>query len=236
MSDSHNAARHSRSAGGSKRSQRIGARVICVVVTVCIGTVTNPKAGGSFQSSLERAALDQPALTDAQSLFYNARYEAAAGLALAVRVDTEEDLANDELRSSALLFQLKALLQARPHKEDALTHCATCPNLIAEFLADIHRGHSAARTTLRSPPDDETALFFLGKLNSPNSGSNSAPCAGRPVETSTRKRGGPSMRWSHTIRDTCARALHGPGSITSSTPKCPGEPVGCWVAAIESTR
>jgi hypothetical protein len=165
MSDSHNAARHSKSARGSERSQRIPARVICVVVAMYIGTITSPKAGGSFQSSPERAALDQPALTDAQSLFYNARYEAAAGLALALRVLDTEDLANDELRSSALLFQLKALLQARPDKEDALTRCAACPDLIAEFLADIHRGQNAARTTLRSSPGDEAALFFLGKLD-----------------------------------------------------------------------
>jgi hypothetical protein len=127
-----------------------------------IGTMS---AGGRSQSSPERAGLDRPILTDAQSLFYNARYEAAAALALALRVSDTEDLANDELRSSALLFQLKALLQGRSDHDGALKHCATCPGLIAEFLADIQRGQNVARTTLRSSPEDEEALFFLGKLD-----------------------------------------------------------------------
>jgi hypothetical protein len=63
-----------------------------------------------------------------------------------------------------LLFQLKALLQGRSDKDNALKHCAACPGLIAQFFADIHRGQNVARTTLRSDPDDEEALFFLGKL------------------------------------------------------------------------
>jgi hypothetical protein len=132
---------------------------------MCIGTISSPKAGGPCQSSPERAALSRPTLTDAQSLFYNAHYEAAAGLALALRVSDTEDLASDELRSSALLFQLKSLLQGRPDKEGALKHCATCPDLIVEFLADIHHGQNVARRTLRSSPGDEAALFFLGKLD-----------------------------------------------------------------------
>jgi len=166
MSGSHNVERHPKSAVEPVRSRRIGARdICCVVVALCIGTITHTKAGGPSQSSSERAALGPPTLTDAQSLFYNARYEAAAALALALRASDTEDLASDELRSYALLFQLKAFLQGRPDKEDPLKHCAPCPDLIAEFLADIHRGRSLARTTLRSSPDDETALFFLGKLD-----------------------------------------------------------------------
>jgi hypothetical protein len=86
-------------------------------------------------------------------------------LALALRESGTDDLAGDELRTSALLFQLKALLEGHSNKKGALTRCATCPDLIAEFLADIRRGQNAARTTLRSSPDDETTLFFLGKLD-----------------------------------------------------------------------
>jgi hypothetical protein len=165
MSDSHNAERHSKSAFGPDPSRRIGARDICVVVAIGIGTITNPMAGGPSQSSPERAALDRPTLTDAQMLFYNARYEAAAALALALRVSDTDDLARAELRSSALLFRLKALLQGDVDKKDTLKDCATCPDLIADFLADIHRGQNVARTTLRSSPEDEAALFFLGKLD-----------------------------------------------------------------------
>jgi hypothetical protein len=136
-----------------------------VVVAMCIATMTNPAAGGNAQSSSQRPALDRPTLSDAQRLFYNARYAAAAALALDLRVSDTQDLPNDELRSSALLFQLKALLEGRPDKDKALKNCATCPNLIAEFLADIRHGQALARTTLRSTPGDEAALFFLGKLD-----------------------------------------------------------------------
>jgi len=129
-----------------------------------VGAVSNAQANGPGQSNPEHA-LERPTLADAQSLFYNGRYEAAAALTLALRVSDIEDLGSDELRSSALLFQLKALLEERTDKEDALRNCATCPDLIAEFYAEIHRGQNLARATLRRAPGDVTALFFLGKLN-----------------------------------------------------------------------
>jgi hypothetical protein len=165
MSDSYDGAQRSKIAFACNRFRGSGAQKICVVVAMCIGTITNPMAGGRSQSVPDRAAFDPPTLTDAQSLFYNARYEAAAALALALRESGTDDLAGDELRTSALLFQLKALLEGHSDKDGALARCATCPELIAEFLADIRRGQNAARTTLRSSPDDETALFFLGKLD-----------------------------------------------------------------------
>jgi hypothetical protein len=138
-----------------------------LVVAMCLGAITGPQASGPAQSAPEHEALslDDPTLTDAQRLFYNARYEAAGALALALRVPDIEDLANDELRSSALLFQLKALLDGSRDKGGALKDCATCPDLIAEFFADVHRGQNMARMTLGSNPDDEAALFFLGKLD-----------------------------------------------------------------------
>jgi hypothetical protein len=138
-----------------------------LVVAVCIGAITSPQASEPAQSAPEHAALplDHQTLTDAQHLFYNARYEAAGVLALALRVPDTDDLANDELRSSALLFQLKGLLERSSDKDRALKDCATCPDLIAEFLADVHRGQSTARMMLQSNAGDETALFFLGKLD-----------------------------------------------------------------------
>ena len=138
-----------------------------VVVALWVGLFTSPQARAAGQSNTGPAApwLDQPTFADAQTLFYNGRYEAAAALALAVRVMDTTDLASDELRSSALLFQLKALLERRTEKEDALKNCATCPDLIATFLADVRHGQNLARTTLQTTPDDETALFFLGKLD-----------------------------------------------------------------------
>jgi hypothetical protein len=134
---------------------------------VCIGGIISPQASAPAQSAPDQAALpiDHQTLTDAQRLFYNARYEAAGALALALRVPDIDDLANDELRSSALLFQLKALLERNSDKDRPLKDCATCPDLIAQFLADVHRGQNTARMMLQSNAGDETALFFLGKLD-----------------------------------------------------------------------
>ena len=84
------------------------------------------------------------------------------------------DLANDELRSSALLFQLKALLEPpderhttseKRDKERALKNCAECPALMTAFFGDIAHGQALARGMLRKNPRDETALFYLGKLD-----------------------------------------------------------------------
>src|SRR6185369_3544509 len=52
-------------------------------------------------------ASSPPTLTDAQRLFYNAHYEQAANLALTLRESGGQDLANDEMRTTALLFQLR---------------------------------------------------------------------------------------------------------------------------------
>lgn len=166
MSDS-NSALHLKSAVRPGRFRPIGGRWLwCpVVVAVCVGT--SPQARGPAQAAAEQTAIPpgKSTLADAQGLFYNARYEAAAAMALALRGPDPGDLATDELRTSALLFQLKALLEGRPDKDNALENCATCPGLIAEFLVDFRRGQSLARATLKADPGDETALFFLGKLD-----------------------------------------------------------------------
>src|SRR5438093_12950311 len=91
-----------------------------IVVALCVTDMTSTQETGPAPSNPARATLllEGPTFTDAQSLFYNARYEAAAALTLALREPDSEDPASYELRSSALLFQLKALLEGR--KEDAL--------------------------------------------------------------------------------------------------------------------
>ena len=47
--------------------------------------------------------------------------------------------------------------------------------LMTAFFADITHGQALARGVLRKNPRDETALFFLGKLDSTTSGCSSAP-------------------------------------------------------------
>jgi hypothetical protein len=107
----------------------------------------------------------RPTLSDAQSLFFNAQYNAAAALALELRTSDPDDLALWELRTSGLLFQLKGALDGHADKEKAFKQCVECPGLLTAFLSDTARGVALAHERLQSTPDDDTARFFLGKLN-----------------------------------------------------------------------
>jgi hypothetical protein len=137
-------------------------------MTAGLGAVACLPAGADASQSvaLDRSVpLDRPALAEAQRLFYNARYDAAAALILAWRSSDTEDLAAYEIRTSALLFQLKGALGDRPDKEKTFKQCVPCPDLMAAFLSDTARGQALARARLRTNPEDDTALFFLGKLD-----------------------------------------------------------------------
>jgi hypothetical protein len=129
--------------------------VITLAITLVIaGVCVDPRVGA-----------EAPTLSDAQSLFFNARYDAAAELALELRSADPDDLAIWELRTSGLLFQLKAVLGDRPDKDNAFKQCVTCPGLLTAFLSDTGRGLALARARVQSVPDDLTARFFLGKIN-----------------------------------------------------------------------
>jgi tetratricopeptide (TPR) repeat protein len=112
-----------------------------------------------------QAGLDRSTLTDAHRAFYNARYEDAAALALALESAEPGNLAPCELRTSALLFQIKAAIGNQPDRDTALAQCAPCASLIAAFLSDTARGQAVARARLASAPDDDAALFYLGKID-----------------------------------------------------------------------
>ena len=118
------------------------------------------------------AQTDPPTLTDAYRLFYNAHYEEAAALALDLRSTGAHDLENDEVRTSALLFQLRGLLNGqdaregdKSDKDEALKQCLKCADVLAAFTTDLHHGQALARAALKIKPTDEYALFFLGKLD-----------------------------------------------------------------------
>jgi hypothetical protein len=115
----------------------------------------------------------QPAertLADAKRLFYNAHYEESAALALSLRASGGHDLANDEVRTTALLFVLRGLLNGQDanngtNKEAALKACTRCPEVLAAFSDDLHHGQELARAMLKNNPNDTTALFYLGKID-----------------------------------------------------------------------
>jgi hypothetical protein len=113
---------------------------------------------------------DAQSLADAQRLFYNAHYQEAADLALKLREAGPHDLANDEVRTTALLFVLRGLLKGQDahdgeDKGEALKKCTKCPEVLAIFAADLKHGQELARDMLKTNPKDETALFYLGKLD-----------------------------------------------------------------------
>jgi hypothetical protein len=123
---------------------------LAIAVSVCVGP---------------RVEAESRTFSDAQSLFFNARYTAAADLALELRSAEPDDLAIWELRTSGLLFQLKALLGDQPDKDKAFKQCVTCPGVLTAFLHDTERGLALARARVQAAPDDVTARFFLGKIN-----------------------------------------------------------------------
>jgi hypothetical protein len=146
-----------------------------VIVIIAVALVIDLQARQEPVPALTGRPSVQPegsTFDDAQRLFYNAKYEAAAALTLALRSSGAQDLANDELRTSALLFQLKRLLEGSagtdPDKIDkkvALRTCVSCVELISAFHSDFRHGQNMARARLRANPADEEALFFLGKLD-----------------------------------------------------------------------
>jgi hypothetical protein len=105
------------------------------------------------------------ALTGAQHLFYSGRYEEAAAMALAVRDEEPDALEGYELRTSALHFQIKRALEDPANKGKSADKCSVCAPLIREFDADIAKGLTLARARLAETPGEESAMFFLGKLN-----------------------------------------------------------------------
>jgi len=112
---------------------------------------------------------DQPSLDEAQRLFYNGRFADSAEMCVTLRSGPDYDFENDELRTSALLFQMRRLLDNPDSRDDDKTAawkaCVRCQELLAQFTTDLHHGQAAARAVLKQRPGDERALFHLGKLD-----------------------------------------------------------------------
>ena len=120
--------------------------------------------GAAFAAALAGDASARASVIDgAQRLFYNGRYEAAAAMTLAPC--GEADLDACELRTSALLFQIKRALGNPKDKGKALKQCAACPALIATFVEAFARSREMVRARLQAEPTDMAALFLLGKLD-----------------------------------------------------------------------
>lgn len=143
-------------------------KTLRVLVAAALGAVAFLPAGANALQSAAPDPLappDRPTLASVQHEFYNARYDAAAALAVELISSNTDDLAAYEIRTSALHFQLKGALGDHPDKDKTFKQCGTCPTLMKAFLSDTARGQALARARLRTDPKDDTALFFLGKLD-----------------------------------------------------------------------
>lgn len=133
-----------------------------VLLVVALGGVLLTPHTGQARSPSGESAAPAAVLDRANWLFYSGRYAAAAELA--GQLCAGDGLAACELRSTALLFQIRRALGPAPQK-DALKRCTECEALISEFQATVTRGQTLARTRLREAPEDEQTQFLLGKLN-----------------------------------------------------------------------
>ena len=105
----------------------------------------------------------QQALTDARAAFYNATFDAAAAMTLDLCAADHPDAC--ELRSSALLMEIKRAIGDAKDKDQAFKACEKCQAILDAFMRDTARGQAAARAKLKADPEDEAALFLLGKLD-----------------------------------------------------------------------
>lgn len=136
---------------------------LAVVVLVASGAWRMQDATVVRWSESESAS---PVLEDAQRLFYSGRYEDAAALSVSLcAAGADNDLEACELRTSSLHFQIRRAMGDSADRDRAWTMCETCPELLSLFIADTNRARALARTRLQKNPDDEAALFLLGKID-----------------------------------------------------------------------
>ena len=103
-----------------------------------------------FSVLTEPDATGQQALTDARAAFYNASFEHAAALTLDLCAADDVDAC--ELRSAALLMEIKRAIGDPKDKDKAFEACEKCQGLLDVFLRDTARGQAAARARLKANP------------------------------------------------------------------------------------
>lgn len=115
-----------------------------------------------FLISLTAFSVD---LDEAQRLFYNGRYDAADTVAFQLCTDESDALPACELRSSALLMQIKRVLTGQRDKGAALKQCVPCADWLAAFRAVTLSAQTVARARLAAAPADHETRFLLGKID-----------------------------------------------------------------------
>ena len=124
-------------------------------------------AAVAFQAIPAPARADEAmaGLRAAQMMFYNGRYADASAATTDLCQADVAALAACELRTSAILFQLRRAIGDPPDKDKAFKQCDACGALFATFVEEIRQAQAVARAQLETHPGDEDTLFFLGKLD-----------------------------------------------------------------------
>src|SRR6187397_1524741 len=131
------------------------------IVTACVLFMHLSAVGHAVAQAPE-----SPELRLARQHYFSGRYTAAAEAAAPLTVSGgPEALAAYELRTAALHFELKRQLGEGSNKSKALKQCTGCQPLIDAFMKDVTAGKALARTVLKDQPQNESALFYLGKLD-----------------------------------------------------------------------
>jgi hypothetical protein len=121
----------------------------------------------STSSSTRDDTTHSSTLEDAQRLFYNGDYARAAIVTQELCAARPDDLDACELRTASLLFQIKKALGETGERDKSAGWklCTVCPTLMSAFIADTARGQAFARARLKTHPDHQDTLFFLGKMD-----------------------------------------------------------------------
>lgn len=139
--------------------------LVTLAGAAALGAVTLVGAGA--QSSRIPSLDQQPpgTLDEARWAFYSARYESAAALAHDTCVAEPSSLAACELRTAALLLQIRRAMGDSRDAGASWKQCVTCPTLLTAFDATLAHARPAARARIRAVPLDDETLFLLGKLD-----------------------------------------------------------------------
>ena len=135
-----------------------------LVVVVALTTVAHMQDAPTARAS-DRTAGSTPRLEDAQRSFYSGRYEDASAMALSLCAVGVDDLEACELRTASLHFQIRRAMGDGVDREKAWEMCAPCSDLFSTFVAETERARTLARERLKSNPNDDEALFLLGKID-----------------------------------------------------------------------
>ena len=123
-------------------------------------------AAAPLSARAQATSTEPQTLQASLAMFYNGRYSDAATAANELCAPGDASaLEACELRTSALLFQLRRAIGNAKDKDKAFKQCAQCPELLSTFVADTRRAQQVARAHLKANPSDHEALFLLGRLD-----------------------------------------------------------------------